>query len=75
MDCPRPRAVPGNTRTEIPFNDGGIVEIYHVDRQETETVTEVGWGRDRGNIFGKGALGVYVYRRHRQVVVSHLRWL
>jgi hypothetical protein len=67
--------MPENTRTEIPFNDGGIVEIYHVDRQETETVTEVGWGRNRGNIFGKGALGVYVYRRHRQVAVSHLRWL
>jgi hypothetical protein len=42
-------------RTEIPCNDGGILEIYHVDEEASEIVTEVGWGRDWKYIFGKGA--------------------
>jgi hypothetical protein len=42
MGCLRPRAIPGCARTEIPFDDGGIVEINHVDKEETVIVTEVG---------------------------------
>lgn len=31
---------PGNVRTEIVFDDGRIVKIYHVGRQVTETKVE-----------------------------------
>jgi hypothetical protein len=41
---PRGRDMPGSARTEILFDEGGIVEIYHVDKQESVTVTEVGVG-------------------------------
>ena len=55
MDGLCARDMRGCARTKIPCNDGGIVEIYHdVDEQATETVTAVGWGRDRKRILGKG---------------------
>jgi hypothetical protein len=42
MDCLGPsRAGPGSERTEILFNDGGIVEIYHLDKQANEA--DFGW--------------------------------
>ena len=31
------QAKPGNVLTEILFDDGGIVVIYHIDRQVSET--------------------------------------
>jgi hypothetical protein len=31
------RVMPGIVRTEIPFNDRGILEVYHLGRQATET--------------------------------------
>ena len=34
--------MPGYVRTEILFDDGGIVEINHVDNEEIVTVTKVG---------------------------------
>jgi hypothetical protein len=34
--------IPESARTKIMFDDGGIVEIYHVDKEEAKTVTEVG---------------------------------
>ena len=46
--------MPGYARTEILFHDGGIVEINHVDNEET--VTE---GEDWGDV-GK-AMPVYMW--------------
>jgi hypothetical protein len=37
MDFLGPRYMPGNVHTEILFDDGGTVEIYHPVRQATET--------------------------------------
>ena len=38
----------GSARTKITFEDGGTMEIYHLDRQATET--EVGCNSDRGDV-------------------------
>ena len=43
VDSLGPGAEPGSVRTEIPFNDGGVLEIYHIGNQATET--EVEWER------------------------------
>jgi hypothetical protein len=39
-DGPGPQARPGNVLTEILFDDGGILEIYHIGRQVSETVID-----------------------------------
>jgi hypothetical protein len=57
MGCLGPRARPGSVRTKILFDDGGILEIYHLERQATLT----GVGLLRGEIVKQGASCITVY--------------
>jgi hypothetical protein len=65
--------MPGNTRTEISFNDGGILEIYHVDTGKKETDRNGGGMRTWG-ILKRQRLcicGIPPNRRRRQVITSY----
>jgi hypothetical protein len=80
-DGPGHRSRPGNVLTEIVFYDNGILVIYHIGRQVSETEV-VGWGpwgvRERDFGTGpmvKGALNtVQTLRGLRAIAVSHLQF-
>ena len=72
--------MPENTRTEIPFNDGGIVEIYHVDTGKKEADCNGGGMSEDWGYIGK-ARSMYMWDpsnmdatgRQVHVVISHFR--
>jgi hypothetical protein len=70
-----PGAIPGAARTEIHFDNSGIVEIYHRDNRSDRDGGEA----ERGENSGKGAsrvhiLGLLLYEHLRlRVAVSHIR--
>ena len=61
VDSVGPGAEQGSVRTEIPFNDGVVLEIYHIGSQATET--EVKWERRIEERYF-GASSVYLDHAH-----------